>query len=91
MNASGLIDNRQAIFIDGSRAARNVKEEAMPIYDIHYLDHQGGLTHSFSAACENDTRAKVLAHAMKSPDCRQFEIWFEGYLVYRRPYREAKG
>jgi hypothetical protein len=57
----------------------------MPIYDIHYLDREGALTHKFSAACENDTRARVLAHAMKSPECKKFEVWMGHYLVYRRP------
>jgi hypothetical protein len=62
----------------------------MPIYDIHYLDQQGALTHRFSAACDDDTRAKVLAHAMKSPECKRFEIWIEHYLVYRRPQQQGQ-
>lgn len=62
----------------------------MPIYDIHYLDQKGALMHRFSAACENDTRAKVLAHAMKSPECKHFEIWIERYLVYRRSQQQGQ-
>ena len=34
----------------------------MPAYDIRYLDGQGALAHKFSAVCDNDKRAQVLAH-----------------------------
>ena len=56
----------------------------MPIYDICYLDDWGAITHKFSAACDDDNGAKVVAHAMKLPDCRQLEIWNGAMLVYRK-------
>jgi len=57
----------------------------MPEYDICYLNQDGNLSYKFSATCDDDTRAKVLAHAMKLPECRRLEVWNEGALVYQRP------
>ena len=38
----------------------------MPAYEICYLDEDGALTYKFSANCDDDQRAKILAHAMKT-------------------------
>lgn len=69
----------------------------MPAYDICYLDDSGALTYKFSANCDNDQRAKVLAHAMKPPSAkrssgarwmpniRRMEVWNGAALVYTRP------
>ena len=54
-------------------------------YDICYLDQGGVLTCKFSAMCDDDKRAKILAHAMKLPDYRRLEVWKGESLVYRRP------
>jgi hypothetical protein len=56
----------------------------MPAYDIRYLDGQGSLAHKFSAECDNDKRARVLAHAMKLPSAERLEIWLDDMLVYAR-------
>jgi hypothetical protein len=37
----------------------------MPAYEICYRDDHGALTYKFSADCDDDQRAKILAHAMK--------------------------
>ena len=47
----------------------------MPAYEIRYLDEGGGLTYKFSATCDNDQRAKILAHAMKLPSAKRI-TWF---------------
>ena len=61
----------------------------MPAYEICYRDGDGALTHSFIAHCDDDVRARVLAHAMKLPSVQQFDVWQEGQLVYARPPRQA--
>jgi hypothetical protein len=57
----------------------------MPAYEICYLDGDGLLTYKFLANCENDGRAKVLAHAMKLPSCKRLEVWSGEDLIYTRP------
>jgi hypothetical protein len=57
----------------------------MPAYEICYLDHDGSLTYKFSANCDDDGRAKVLAHAMKVPSAKRLEVWSGAELVYARP------
>ncbi|MGH6828057.1 MAG: hypothetical protein ACREFW_04010 [Rhizomicrobium sp.] len=57
----------------------------MPAYEICYLDADGILTYKFLANCENDGRAKVLAHAMKLPGAKRMEVWNGEELVYARP------
>jgi hypothetical protein len=42
----------------------------MPAYEICYLDTDGALTYKFAADCTDDSRAKVLAHAMKLPSAK---------------------
>ena len=56
----------------------------MPAYDIRYLDGDGSLAHTFSAMCDNDGRARVLAHAMKLPSAERLEVWLGDLLVYAR-------
>jgi len=55
----------------------------MPAYEICYLDEDGALTYKFSANCDDDQRAKILAHAMKLP--RTLEVWSGEALIYSRP------
>ena len=57
----------------------------MPAYEICYLDETGGLTYKFSANCDDDQRAKILAHAMKLPSAKKLEVWSGETLIYTRP------
>jgi hypothetical protein len=57
----------------------------MPAYEICYLDSEGVLTYKFLANCEDDGRAKVLAHAMKLPSAKRLEVWSGEALIYARP------
>ena len=57
----------------------------MPAYEICYLDAYGTLTYKFLANCEDDGRAKVLAHAMKLPSAKRLEVWSGEALIYARP------
>ncbi|MEY4965015.1 MAG: hypothetical protein RL274_598 [Pseudomonadota bacterium] len=57
----------------------------MPAYEICYLDEGGALTYKFSANCDDDQRAKVLAHAMKFPGAKKLEVWSGEALIYTRP------
>ena len=57
----------------------------MPAYEICYLDADGVLTYKFLANCDDDGRAKVLAHAMKLPSVRRLEVWNGESLIYARP------
>jgi hypothetical protein len=57
----------------------------MPAYEICYLDDDGTLTYKFSATCDDDQRAKILAHAMKLPSARKLEVWSGETLIYARP------
>lgn len=57
----------------------------MPAYEICYLDEGGALTYKFSADCDDDQRAKILAHAMKVPSARKLEVWSGEALIYTRP------
>jgi hypothetical protein len=56
----------------------------MPNYDVRYLDHYGVLTHAFCATCDDETRARIVAHAMKPSSCQQLEMWIGGSLIYQR-------
>jgi hypothetical protein len=58
----------------------------MPSYEICYLDDDDSLVFTFTAICADDTRAKVLAHAMKLNVHKKFEVWNGKTLVYGRPY-----
>jgi hypothetical protein len=60
-------------------------EATMPAYEICYLDETGGLTYKFSANCDDDQRAKILAHAMKLPSAKKLEVWSGESLIYSRP------
>ena len=57
----------------------------MPAYEICYLDEEGDLTYKFSADCDDDQRAKILAHAMKLPSVKALEVWSGEALIYSRP------
>lgn len=57
----------------------------MPAYEICYLDDGGNLTYKFSATCDSDQRAKILAHAMKLPSMKRLEVWSGKALIYARP------
>jgi len=57
----------------------------MPAYEICYLDGEGVLTYKFLANCDDDGRAKVLAHAMKLPSAKRLEVWSDEALIYARP------
>jgi len=56
----------------------------MPAYDIRYLRADGSLAHAFSAVCDDDRKARVLAHAMKLPKAERLEVWHGQALVYAR-------
>jgi hypothetical protein len=56
----------------------------MPAYDIRYLDADGILAHGFSAMCDDEGKARVLAHAMKLPSAERLEVWQGRALVYAR-------
>lgn len=60
-------------------------EPIMPAYEICYLDEDGALTYKFTADCDDDQRAKILAHAMKLPSARKLEVWSGDMLIYTRP------
>jgi hypothetical protein len=57
----------------------------MPSYEICYLNADGSLACTLAAMCDDDMRAKVLAHAMKLSEYKQFEVWMDRTLVYQRP------
>ncbi|OJT96827.1 MAG: hypothetical protein BGN82_07855 [Alphaproteobacteria bacterium 65-7] len=57
----------------------------MPAYEIRYRDQNGALTYTFSATCDDDGRARVLAHAMKTPGARLVEVWRDNAMIHARP------
>jgi hypothetical protein len=57
----------------------------MPAYEICYLDGSGALTYKFLANCDDDQRAKILAHAMKLPSAKTLEVWSGEAMIYSRP------
>ena len=57
----------------------------MPSYDIRYLNDDGTLAAKVAAECADDTKAKVLAHAMKRKGFVRMEVWDGDSLVYQRP------
>ena len=65
--------------------SQSFSEPIMPAYEICYLDEGGALTYKFSADCDDDQRAKILAHAMKSPSIKALEVWSGQSLIYARP------
>jgi hypothetical protein len=67
------------------RGHRLFSETIMPAYEICYLDEAGSLTYKFAAHCDDDQRAKVLAHAMKLPSAKKLEVWSGESLIYTRP------
>jgi hypothetical protein len=69
----------------GDSDDQSCPEAIMPAYEICYLDEAGGLTYKFSANCDDDRRAKILAHAMKLPSAKKLEVWSGETLIYTRP------
>jgi hypothetical protein len=69
----------------GIGTAQSFSEPVMPAYEICYLDEDGSLTYKFSATCDDDQRAKILAHAMKLPSAKKLEVWSGETLIYARP------
>jgi hypothetical protein len=67
------------------RGSQSFSEPIMPAYEICYLDQDGSLTYKFSATCDDDQRAKILAHAMKLPSAKKLEVWSGEMLIYSRP------
>ncbi len=57
----------------------------MPAYEICYIDETDAVTYKFSADCDDDQRAKVLAHAMKTPSTKKLQVWSGEALIYARP------
>jgi hypothetical protein len=57
----------------------------MPAYEICYLEEDGALACAFSVQFDDEMRAKILAHAMKPPQCHRMEVWRGKELVYSRP------
>jgi hypothetical protein len=62
----------------------------MPAYEIFYVDDDGARTYKFLANCDDDGRAKVLAHAMKLPSAKRLEVWSGEALIYARPSDAAQ-
>lgn len=56
----------------------------MPNYDVRYLDHHGVLIHAFCATCDDETRVRIVAHAMKPSGCQQLEVCIGGSIIYQR-------
>lgn len=57
----------------------------MSNYEICYLDADGILLGTLSAACAGDMQARVLAHAMRLGGTRRMEVWCGADLIYERP------
>ena len=47
----------------------------MPSFDFLYRKDDGRLALKLTAECDDEIRAKVLAHAMKAAECHHFEVW----------------
>ncbi|HEY5238609.1 MAG TPA: hypothetical protein VIJ62_09535 [Rhizomicrobium sp.] len=60
----------------------------MTAYEICYLNNDGSLAAMLSAMCEDELRAKILAHAMKLSGTKQIEVWDGRTLIYARPERK---
>ena len=57
----------------------------MPSYEICYLNQDGSLFAKFSTICDDQLKAKVMAHAMKLEGAKQIEVWDGRSLIYSRP------
>ena len=57
----------------------------MPNFEFLYRRQDGSLAVKLTAMCADETRAKVLAHAMKASEHHQFEVWDGATLIYERP------
>jgi hypothetical protein len=77
-------------FQQAGQASKHSQEAKMPAYEIRYLDEGGDLTYKFSATCDNDQRAKILAHAMKLPSMKRLQVWSGEDLIYARPSADQR-
>ena len=59
----------------------------MPNYDLVYLHTDGSVAAIITSLCDDDTKAKILAHAMRVNGASQMEVWKEETLIYTRPWR----
>jgi hypothetical protein len=58
----------------------------VPNYEIVYLDNDGKLALKYATKCPDEKYAKILAHALKEPQHKRFEVWDDkSALVYSRP------
>jgi hypothetical protein len=57
----------------------------MPNFEFHYRKNDGSLAVKLTAQCADETRAKVLAHAMKAAEYNHFEVWDDTHIIYERP------
>jgi hypothetical protein len=69
--------------VRGTRCAR--RRNPVPNYEIVYLNDDGKLAFKFATKCDDEKRAKILAHAMKEREHKRLEIWEDTSLVYCRP------
>jgi len=85
------IETRSTNFLSESKKARNAgtsfarRRNPVPNYEIVYLNDDGKLAFKFATKCDDEKRAKILAHAMKEREHKRLEIWEETSLVYCRP------
>jgi hypothetical protein len=71
------------IDVPGSGEA-GVGGHRMPTYDMRHRDDVGVLTLRFSAACDDDGGAQVVAHAINIPDRKHQKTWSGIMLVDRQ-------
>jgi hypothetical protein len=50
--------------------------------DIRYFEYDSCLPRECSVTCESASRARIVADALKAPDCKPEEIWSEGVLIF---------
>lgn len=60
----------------------------MPTYDIRHQDDVGVISLRFSAACDDDGGAQVVAHAMNLPDRKHQKVW-SGIMPVDRQVRNS--
>lgn len=59
----------------------------MPNYELVYLNTDRSVAAKINSLCDDDTKAKVLAHAMRVHGASQMEVWKDDTLIYTRPWR----
>lgn len=63
----------------------------MPNYELVYLRTDKTVAAKINSLCDDDTKAKVLAHAMRVNGSSQMEVWKDDTLIYTRPWRTEMG